>query len=146
MSQQINLELLPREERIDLAIKALKSNANLSQRRAAAVYKVPESTLRRQRAKPASQRVIHPNACKLTKQEEEVLVQYIRKLDARGFAPTLAYVREMADQLLAARSGGKVGENWVYRFIQRKSGIKSQVSRPRDYRRVLCSDTAIISP
>jgi hypothetical protein len=55
-------------------------------------------------------------------------------------------VREMADQLLAARSGGKVGENWVYRFIQQKSGIKSQVSRPRDYQRVLCSDTAIISP
>jgi hypothetical protein len=146
MSQQIDLKLLPREERIDLAIKAMKSNANLSQRRAAAVYEVPESTLRRQRAKPASQRVIHPNACKLTKQEEEVLVQHIRKLDARGFAPTLAYVREMADQLLAARSGGKVGENWVYRFIQRKSGIKSQVSRPRDYQRVLCSDTAIISP
>ena len=54
MLQQINLKLLPREERINLAIKALKSNANLSQRRAAAVYKVPESTLRRQRAKPAS--------------------------------------------------------------------------------------------
>ena len=74
MLQQINLKLLPREERINLAIKALKSNANLSQRRAAAVYKVPESTLQRQRAKPASQRVIHPNAYKLTKQEEEVLV------------------------------------------------------------------------
>ena len=146
MSQQIDLKLLPRGERIDLAIKAMKSNANLSQRRAAAVYNVPETTLRRQRAKPASQRVIHPNACKLTMQEEEVLIQYIRKLDARGFAPTLAYVREMADQLLAARSAGKVGEHWVYRFIQRKPRIKSQVSRPRDYRRVLCSDTAIISP
>jgi DNA-binding transcriptional regulator YiaG len=54
MLQQINLKLLPREERIDLAIKAIKSNANLSQRRAAAVYEVPESTLRRQRAKLAS--------------------------------------------------------------------------------------------
>ena len=146
MSQQIDLELLPRKERIELAIKAMESNANLSQRRAATVYNVPESTLRRQRAKPASQRVIYPNCSKLTKQEEEVLVQYIRKLNARGFAPTLAYVREMADQLLAARDRGKVGENWVYRFIQRTSGIKSQVLRLRDYRRVLCSDTAIISP
>jgi DNA-binding transcriptional regulator YiaG len=54
MSQQIDLELLPREERIKLAIKAIKSNANLSQRRAAAVYNVPESTLQRQRAKLAS--------------------------------------------------------------------------------------------
>ena len=97
MLQQINLKLLPRRERIDLAIKAIKSNANLSQRRAAAVYNVPETTLRRQRAKPASQRVIHPHACKLTMQEEEVLIQYIRKLNARGFAPTLAYVREIAN-------------------------------------------------
>jgi hypothetical protein len=54
MSQQIDLELLPREERIDLAIKAMKSDANVSQQRAAAVYKLPKTTLRRQRAKPAS--------------------------------------------------------------------------------------------
>ena len=74
MLQQIDLELLPREERIELAIKAIKSNANLSQQRAAAVYNVPKSTLQRQRAKPASQRVIYSNCSKLTKQEEEVLV------------------------------------------------------------------------
>jgi DNA-binding transcriptional regulator YiaG len=54
MLQQIDLKLLPREERINLAIKAIKSNANLSQRRAAAVYEVPKSTLRRQHAKLAS--------------------------------------------------------------------------------------------
>jgi DNA-binding transcriptional regulator YiaG len=45
MSQQIDLELLPREERIDLAIKAMKLNANLSQQRAAAIYSVPKTTL-----------------------------------------------------------------------------------------------------
>jgi hypothetical protein len=54
MSQQINLKLLPCEERVDLANKAIKSNANLSQRRAAAVYNVPKTTLQRQHAKPAS--------------------------------------------------------------------------------------------
>ena len=54
MLQQINLKLLPRRERINLTIKAMKSNANLSQQRTAAVYNVPETTLRRQRAKPAS--------------------------------------------------------------------------------------------
>ena len=97
MPQQIDLRLLPRKERIELAIKAMRSNANLSQRRAAAVYNVPETTLRRERAKPASERVISPHRSKLTRQEEEVLIQYIRKLDARGFAPTLTYVREMAD-------------------------------------------------
>jgi DNA-binding transcriptional regulator YiaG len=45
MPQQIDLGLLPRKERIELAIKAMRSNANLSQRRAAAVYNVPQTTL-----------------------------------------------------------------------------------------------------
>ena len=47
MSQQHNLELLPRSDRIILAIQAMKSNASLSQRRAAATYNVPETTLQR---------------------------------------------------------------------------------------------------
>jgi len=45
MPQQIDLRLLPRKERIELAIKAMRSNANLSQQRAAAVYNVPKTTL-----------------------------------------------------------------------------------------------------
>jgi DNA-binding transcriptional regulator YiaG len=45
MLQQPDLELLSRAERITLAIKAIKSNVLLSQRRAAAVYNVPETTL-----------------------------------------------------------------------------------------------------
>ena len=45
MSQQINLKLLPYKERIEIAIKAIRSNTNLSQQRAAAVYSVPKSTL-----------------------------------------------------------------------------------------------------
>jgi hypothetical protein len=45
MLQQPNLELLSRAERITLAIQAMKSNTLLSQRRAAAVYNVPKTTL-----------------------------------------------------------------------------------------------------
>jgi hypothetical protein len=131
MSQQPDLELLSRTERITLAIQAMKSDASLSQRRAAAAYNVPESTLRRQRAKPASTRVIYPNSSRLQRHEEDAIVQYIKKLDERGFAPTLSYVQEMANQLLAARGGGQTGDKWAYRFIRRRAEIKSQVSRPR---------------
>jgi hypothetical protein len=45
MSQQPDLELLSCTERITFAIQAIKSNALLSQQRAAAVYNVPENTL-----------------------------------------------------------------------------------------------------
>jgi hypothetical protein len=105
-----NLELLSRTERITLAIQAIKSNASLSQRRAAAAYNVPESTLQRQRVKPASTRVIHPNSSKLQRHEEDAIVQYIRKLNEQGFAPTLSYVQDIANQLLAARGSGQVGD------------------------------------
>jgi hypothetical protein len=52
----------------------------------------------------------------------------------------------MANQLLAACSSGQTRDKWAYRFIRRRAEIKSQVSRPRDYQRVLCSNPAIISP
>jgi uncharacterized protein YgiM (DUF1202 family) len=106
MSQQPDLELLSRAERITLAIQAIESNASLSQRRAAAVYNVPETTLQRQHAKLASERVTFPNSSRLQRHEEDTIVQYIRKLNKQGFAPTLSYVQEMANQLLAARSSG----------------------------------------
>jgi hypothetical protein len=69
----------------------------MSQRRAAAVYDVPESTLCTRRAKTTLQRDSHPNLSRLTRPEEEIVMQYIKKLDARGFAPTLSYVHEMAN-------------------------------------------------
>ncbi|RII21692.1 hypothetical protein CUC08_Gglean000858 [Alternaria sp. MG1] len=146
MSQHPDLELLPREDRIILAIQAIKSDASLSQRRAAIIYNVSESTLRTRCAKTTSRRDSRPNSSKLQMHEEQIIVQYIRKLDAGSFAPTLSYVREMANQLLAARGGGQVGEKWARNLVRRKPAIKSQITRQRDHQRVLCSNPAIISP
>lgn len=146
MLQPHDLEALPREDRIILAIQAMRLDASMSQRRAAATYNVPESTLRDRRASQTSRRDTQPNRLKITKAEKETIIQYIRKLDARGFAPTFTYIRSMANQLLAVRGGGEVGVNWVYRLIKRRSEIKSQVTRLRDHQRILCSDLAVISP
>jgi hypothetical protein len=38
-----------------------------------------------------------------------VITRYILDLDQRGFAPTYAAVRNIADKLLAARGAGQVG-------------------------------------
>lgn len=119
MSQQPNLELLSREDRIVLAIQAIRLDASLSQRRAAAIYNVPQSTISDRRARTAARRDCHANSSRLQRHEEEVIIQHIRKLDAQGFASTLSYVREMANQLLAARGSGQVGENWAYRLTCR---------------------------
>ncbi|XPS97955.1 hypothetical protein M3J09_007171 [Ascochyta lentis] len=146
MPQPPNPELLSREDRILFALQAIKCDASLSIRRAAAIYNVPRSTLGDRRAGMTAQRDLHPSRANLSKHEEEVLIQQIRKLNARGFAPTLQYVQDMANQLLAVRDGERVGNNWVSRLVSRRTDIKSQVTRLRDRQRVLCSNPAIISP
>lgn len=146
MSQPPTMELLPREDRILLAIQAMKDDKNLKQRRAAKIFNVGESVLRRRRAGQASRRDSQPNSSKLQKTEDEAIIQYTKKLDARGFAPTLGYLRVMANELLAVRDGGQVGENWATNFVRRKPELKSRLSRPRDHQRVLCSDSRVISP
>ena len=90
MSQQPDLELLSREDRVIFAIQAMESDASLSQRRAAVVYNVPRNTLSDRRAKTTSRRDSHPNTSRLKRNEEYTIIQYIKKLDARGFAPTLS--------------------------------------------------------
>ena len=124
----------------------MQSNPLLSQRRAAAIRNVPESTHRTRRARTASRRDTHPNSSRLTRHEVDTIIQYTRKLEARIFVPTLSYVREMADQLLAARGGGLAGEKWARNLIRRKPELNAHVTRQRDHQRVLCSDLAIISP
>lgn len=48
---------------------------------------------------------------KLLKTEEETIVQHVLDLDARGFPPRLAAVKDMADSLLAERHQDPVGKN-----------------------------------
>jgi hypothetical protein len=74
MSQQPDLELLPCEDRIILAIQAIKSDATLSDRRAAAIYSVPRRTLRDRRAGTTSRRDIHHGRSKLSNHEEETII------------------------------------------------------------------------
>jgi hypothetical protein len=146
MPQQHDLELLSKEDRVILAIEARNSNRSLTLQRAALLYNVHESTLRHQYTGRTSRRDTHHSQSKLQRLKEEVIIQRIRKLDAQGFAPTLSYIREIANQLLAARDGGEVGEKWARNLIRQKPEIKSQVTRQRDHQRVLCSNPAVISP
>jgi hypothetical protein len=54
-----------------------------------------------------------------------VIVSYILDLDQRGFAPTYAAVRDMADKLLAIRSAGQVGVYWPRNFVKRIDSLKT---------------------
>jgi hypothetical protein len=146
MAQPQDLESLPKEERIKLALQAIKEPQNLSLRRAALVYKVSKTTLRCRRAGKQSTRDSHLKSSALTKAEEQTLIQYIKKLDAQGLVPTLRWVEDMANQLRAARDAKPVGPRWASNFVKREPGLQSRVTRQRDRQRVLCSDQEVIRP
>jgi hypothetical protein len=62
------------------AISSLNSKQILSERRAAAIYNTPKSTIHYRRAEQLPQRDSKPKSKRLTKLEEEAIIQ--RKLEA----------------------------------------------------------------
>jgi hypothetical protein len=131
---------------VQLAIQSLNTKQITSAKRAAASYNVPRTTLRRRRAGTQSRRDCQPNSKKLTKIEEDVIVERILDRDSRGWAFTKKGIEEMANTLLAERGGGVVGKNWVDNFIKRQSRLKTQWSRSYDRQRALTEDPRVISP
>ena len=144
MSQQ-QQHLEPSTEcQIQLALQALKQDANLSLRRAAAIYNVTLSTLSRRRAGQSSRVDCIPNSSKLTKLEEDVIVKHILELVTRGFPPRLADVANMANSLRAERNLDQVGQNWPSTFVKRRPELVTRFNRKYDYKRALCEDPRTI--
>ncbi|KAH9876384.1 hypothetical protein J1614_003863 [Plenodomus biglobosus] len=81
---------------------------------------------------------------KLTIAEEEVLIEHILDLDARGCPPRLANIKVMADSLLAKRHRDPVGVKWATDFIKRRPELKVKFNRKYDYKRALCEDPEAI--
>ena len=99
------------EHRVILAINAIRSIPRISIRRAAQLYDIPATTIRRRmKGHPAKSdsRNAHLN---LTEIEEEVIVQYVLDRDSRGFSPRIADVGDMANLLLRERGAPPVGKN-----------------------------------
>ena len=144
MSQQQPIINTSQEAQVQLALQALKKDANLSQRRAAAIYRVPQATLSKRRAGQPSRADSIANSRKLDNNEEEVIVSYILELDARGFSPRLADVAIMANSLRAERNLGPVGSNWPSTFVKRHPELTVKFNRKYDYKRALCEDPEVL--
>ena len=132
--------ILNKEGNISLAISAINRNQVQSKRRAAAIFEVSRRTLDRRRAGIATRRDCEPNSKNLTKLEEEVITRHILDLDSRGFSPTLAAVRDMADKLLTEQGADKVGEKWPRNFVNRTESLITRFNRPYDRQRTLYKD------
>jgi hypothetical protein len=144
MSQRRD-KLKPADEaQLQLIIQAIQRNATLSQRRAAAIYRVPQSTLSDQLAGTTFRRNYAPNSMKLLKTEEGVVAQHVFNLDVRGYPPRLAALKGMADSLLAERHRDLVGQNWAATFVKGRPKLKVMFNRKYNYKRALYEDPKVI--
>jgi hypothetical protein len=141
--QQQHLKAL-KEGQIQLALQAIKQDATISQRRAAAIYSVPQRTLSDRRAGRSSRADSAPKSRKLDNNEEEVIVKHILELVGQGFAPRLAAVADMANSLRTKRNMGHVGVNWPSTFVKRRPELQMSFNRKYDYKRALCEDPGTI--
>ena len=89
-----------KESTIQLAIQAIQKDPKLSRRRASRLYNIPESTLRDRMSGRTAQQDTHPNNKRLTKTEEEVIVQYVLDWDSRGYSLVFQDDEDMANSLL----------------------------------------------
>jgi hypothetical protein len=132
------------EARQLLATYALKSKQIQSQRKAAELYTIPRTTLRRRLRGIQPKHATTPVNLKLSPVEEQSLVQWILDLDRRGFPPNIIDVRRMADVLLAGRGQNPppppLGQKWVSRFVKRQPELQTKWNRKFHSQRARCED------
>jgi len=132
------------EAQIILAIEAIQTSKKLSRRKAAKIYKVPETTLRDRMNGATSLPERRPANTNLNELEEQIIVNYILDRDSRGFSPRQADVEDMANWLRKTRRAKPVGKLWAHRFIQRRPELKTRFNRVYDFQRALCEDPELI--
>ena len=111
MPPQRKLQLTYNKGTLYLAIKATQATLPDSTKHASRAFSVPETTLRRQRARRRAQRDCKASLKRLTKIEEEAIVARMLDLDKRGIGATRTIVEEIANNLRAARKEGPVGKH-----------------------------------
>ncbi|BCS24404.1 uncharacterized protein APUU_40848A [Aspergillus puulaauensis] len=140
-------ELIEQEGRIQLAINALKNHEIASVRRAAAVFNVPRGTLRDRLQGQQNQQELYNQNMRLSKTQEDYLVQWIISRDERGCAPRHSHIQEMAKIILQSDSAtppDPLGGNWVTNFLKRHPELKSRFIRRYNRQRAQCEDPKVI--
>ncbi|KAJ6437589.1 Glycerate kinase [Purpureocillium lavendulum] len=112
----------------------MKKDPGLSTKRAAKIYNVPRTTLRRRQNGTPSRRESPPNSAKLTELEEKTIVEYVLDL-----------VGDLANRLLADRDAPRVGANWASNFVKRQPELRTRFFRRYDYKRAQCEDPDAIN-
>ena len=109
------------EGRVLLAISSLRKKEITNIREAARLYDVPRTTLQRRLNGSTNRAEKQANGLKLTKEEEESLVQWILSMDQCGAAPRPSHVQDMAN------CNGPKPCYLMYRYVQKNSLEKGRI-------------------
>jgi hypothetical protein len=94
------MESSPKETHICLALEALKQDPKHSAKRAAKIFNVSRTTLRRCSQGTSLRRGSPMNSVKLTELKEKMIIKYILNLDSRSYPPRINAVDKIANYLL----------------------------------------------
>ncbi|APA11912.1 hypothetical protein SS1G_05451 [Sclerotinia sclerotiorum 1980 UF-70] len=133
------------ERDIVMAMEAMAKDKNLSLRKAAKIYNITHTTLMRRMKgiTPASE--YRQKQHKITKIEEEVIIQHIIDMDERGFNPKFISVESMANHILESRGRKRIGKQWAYRFVNRYNILKTHFNHVYDFQRAFYKDPKLIN-
>src|SRR5437899_1727456 len=136
------------EERIEAAIRAIRSGKEPNVPAASEAFDVNRRTLyRRLAGTSVSRAAAHEDQQRLTPPEEKAIVKWCFSQDDLGFPPRLDMVKDMAAHLEAKRTGEippAVGKNWVSRFLKRHPDLALKFSTRLERQRAYANDPEIL--
>jgi DDE superfamily endonuclease len=132
------------ENKLNLAIQALKNNPKLKVYTASKIYKVDHRKLGERLRGVPPRRAIVANSRKMIDLEESVVIEHILDLAAKGFPLRLCVVEDMANRIIATRNGERVGPRWARNFVRRRPELRTRFQRKYDYQRAKCEDPEVI--
>ncbi len=133
-------------DRLQRAVEAV-TNAEglLSITHAAKLYGVSKKTLYHRINGRRDQLSHGVSKQRWTPEEDESLESWVLQLQAWGWPPRVAQLRDMAHELLQAKGDYKeLGVNWNSGFLERYPALQSKYSRTLDQERYLAEDPEII--
>lgn len=139
---------LPYEERIQMALRALRTGQEPNVPAASESFEVKQRTLYRHFAGTTKNTVeAHEGQQQLTNQEEKAIVKWCFCQDDIGFLPRLDMLKDMAVCLERKRTGSEpppIGKNWMSRFLKRHSDLALKLSTQLERQHTYANDPQIL--
>ena len=124
--------MAPNEPILQQAIDEYLSSTNLSMRRVAHNYGIPESTLRRRiQDGRQSNKEAHERRRTLSDQQSTVVKEWMLRRDHWGFSIDHSFLR----QIIFRITGHQPGKNWPSRWVDSQPDLVSVFHKPRDKQR-----------